>query len=143
MGRTRTCLSSVFCGGSKFCFSLGTQCSAGSKFGFDKDSPHVWLNIFQSSGIHTLHWKCQLGKWNEHSAHIWRIFMPMYCRPSKKASCSIFQYVKNEPWIGPEWCQVSGIESSLHLPNWHFQWSVTWYKKFEFRFLLEFQSSIF
>ena len=80
----------------------------------------------------TLHWKCQSGKSNElsmpltwsyflpigkkmnqpflrqllthtaHSAHIWRIFWPVYHRPSKRGSSFFFQLVKNEPLFGPK-----------------------------------------
>ena len=59
-----------------------------------------------------------------HSAQIWRIFLPVYHRPSKKAGFFIFQYVRDEAWMGSEWPQIGGVSCSFFLMKHTFQWRV-------------------
>ena len=47
------------------------------------------------------------------SAHIWRIILPVYHQPSKKAGFFICPWVKNEPPVGPQQSQIGDIESSF------------------------------
>ena len=45
---------------------------------------------------------------------------------SEKGGCFIWLWVKYDPLVGPQQSQISGIESSFFLADWHFQWCVWW-----------------